>query len=110
MATEAMEKELSRLEMSKVTASAVRAAKRAGYKVWSEDIPPAGPIVRNYVSRVRLSMLCTIAVTVASVLDPLESITRYPKEGTVRFDEDNPYVKEFRGWWGFVEWIRIMSA
>jgi HEPN domain-containing protein len=110
LATEAMEKELSRLEMTKVTASAVRAVRRVGFKVRPEDIPPAGPMVRNSISGVRLSMLCTLAVTVASVLDPLESVTRYPKEKTVKFDEENPYVKEFRGWWGLVDRIRKMSV
>jgi hypothetical protein len=42
-------------------------------------------------------MLVTLSVAIASLLDPLESITRYPDSKSCSFDENNPYVKNFHG-------------
>jgi hypothetical protein len=42
-----------------------------------------------------LSVLTTLSVALASFLDPLEAVTRYP-DSSKKFDETNAYVKHFK--------------
>ena len=50
---------------------------------------------RNVLHTLNLSILTTLSVAMASFLDPLEAVTRYP-DSSKKFDELNPYVKFFK--------------
>ena len=53
-------------------------------------------VKNNVVSSLNISILTTLSVAMASFLDPLEAVTRYPDSANSRFDETNPYVKQFK--------------
>ena len=53
-------------------------------------------VKNNVIGALNLTMLTTLSVAMASFLDPLEAVTRYPDSTKSQFDETNPYVKHFK--------------
>ena len=58
------------------------------------QLPERG--MHNFFSY-KLSILTSLSASMASILDPLESVTRYPDSKQRHFDESHPYVEHFRG-------------
>lgn len=54
------------------------------------------------LSRMGLSTLAMLSAALASFLDPLEAVTRYPDTQQASFDENTPYIKNFMGLYGVI--------
>jgi hypothetical protein len=71
--------------------------RNAGYKVDISQPPSFDKIKTEILPRMRLTILAMLSAALASLLDPLESVTRYPDAQHSSFDENNPYIKNFMG-------------
>lgn len=89
--------EAKKIDPERAVRIATRIVEKAGFNVQGQQSPPFDEIVTTVMASLRLTLLATLSVAMASLLDPLESITRYPDSQHGRFDENNPYVKQFKG-------------
>jgi hypothetical protein len=71
--------------------------RRLGLKFDASELPSILPIRDSLILRFRLAVIGTLSLAFTAVLDPLESDTRYPNSKHGKFDESDPYVKQFEG-------------
>lgn len=60
------------------------------------ELPNFIEIKKKILWTLEVSVLITLSASMALILDPLESITRYPDSKYGSFNETNPYVKQFK--------------
>jgi hypothetical protein len=89
--------EIDRLDFEEVVRVAIVVVGKAGLDVNNVQAPSLQEIKDGIISSVKLSVLVTISVTMASFLDPLEAVTRYPDSESHSFNEKNPYITCFKG-------------
>jgi hypothetical protein len=92
-----MTQEMNKLDLQEAYQVAKSLLKSQGFNVEGVDPPNFGMIKEKVVHSFKLSVLIAMSVAFASLLDPLEAITRYPDSTSSSFDEANPYVVNFRG-------------
>jgi hypothetical protein len=87
---------LEQLDPQEMWAGATSLVRVAGFR---GDIGPPSfdKIKASIIPKLRFTILATLSVAIASLLDPLESVTRYPDPQHGSFDESNPYVVHFKG-------------
>lgn len=90
--------ELEKLDPSELLRAAILSARELGFRVDASQLGlDIDKIKRTALSMLQLAVLSTLSAAIASFLDPLEPITRYPDSQHRSFDESNPYVKNFNG-------------
>ena len=91
-----MNEELDKLDSQEILRVATFFVRELGFK---GDVgqPNFSKIKTRIVPTLRLTILATLTVAIASLLDPLESVTRYPDSQQGSFDENHPYVTHFKG-------------
>jgi len=92
---ERLNQELDRIDVKKIARLMTLSLQKAGFKVDAQPIQSSQRTKEETILSIRMSILTSIAVTMASLLDPLEPTTRYPDSQYCSFDEDNPYVIYF---------------
>jgi hypothetical protein len=94
--------ELEQLDPQEMLAVATFLVREAGFK---GDIgqPSFSKIKAAIIPILRSTMLAALSVAIASFLDPLESVTRYPDSQHGSFDESNPYVVHFEELYDVIE-------
>jgi hypothetical protein len=96
--TDKANQELEKLDPSKMLRAAILIARELGFRVDTSQLGlDIDKIKRAVLSRLQLAILAMLSAAIASFLDPLEPITRYPDSRHPSFDESNPYVKNFNG-------------
>jgi len=90
-----MTKEMDKLDLREAYQIAKSLVKAQGFNVEGVEPPNFGQIKGRVVHSFKLSVLIAMSVALASLLDPLEAITRYPDSISSRFDDVNPYVANF---------------
>ena len=89
--------EAEKIDGQRTVQTATKIVENAGFDVKGVE-PPSFEKTRDIaIDVLRITMLSALSVAVASLLDPLESVTRYPDSEHPRFDQSNPYVKQFKG-------------
>jgi hypothetical protein len=96
-ATDKAEDELDKLDTAELVPIATSLALSVGYKVDTTKLPSFDKVKDAILPRIRLSALAMLSAALASFLDPLVSVTRYPDSQHGSFDENNPYIKNFMG-------------
>jgi regulator of replication initiation timing len=89
--------ELDKLGPQEMMRVATSFAQKAGFNVDAQPLPSFHQIKEGIIPTLRFAMLVTLSASMASILDPLESVTRYPDSRHDPFDENHPYVIHFRG-------------
>jgi hypothetical protein len=91
-----MTQDMAKLDFREIYQVAKDFVKAQGFNV--ERIEPLnfGKIKEKVIHIFKFSVLIVMSVALASFLDPLEAITRYPDSRSSSFDEANPYVLNFR--------------
>jgi hypothetical protein len=92
-----MRQEIAKLDLQEVYLAAKNLFKREGFNVEGLEKPDFETVKEGVVQVFKLSVLTTISVALASLLDPLEGVTRYPDSRNASFDEQNAYVLNFKG-------------
>jgi hypothetical protein len=91
-----MQLALTNLNPGKATKVAVKTAQKFGYEATNDQaLESYYGTSKRVVPIINLSFLAILSIAVASFLDPLESITRYPDSNHGPFTEDNVYVEYF---------------
>ncbi len=97
-----MNQELEKLDLAEAVRVVIPLVKKMGFKVDTSQAPSLDSIKAGIVPTLRLTMLAALSAAIASLLDPLESVTRYPDSQNDSFDESNPYVMHFKGFYDIV--------
>ena len=97
-----MNQELEQLDPQEMLAVATFLVSKAGFRGHIGQ-PSFSKIKEAIIPILRSTRLAALSVAIASLLDPLESITRYPDSQHGSFDESNPYVVHFKGLYDVVE-------
>lgn len=92
-----MNEELEKLDIEETVKIATKMVKEAGFNVGSEQSPSVYKIKEWIIPVLSVTILATISVALSSLLDPLESITRYPDSEHRTPDQNNPYILNFNG-------------
>jgi hypothetical protein len=92
-----MNQELDKLDPQEMLRVATFLVREAGFKGDVGQPPNFSKITAGIIPTLRLTMLATLSASMASLLDPLEAVTRYPDSQHGSFDENNPYVIRFKG-------------
>jgi hypothetical protein len=92
-----VQEELDKLDPAQLVRAAIYLMRREGYRVDASQPPSFDKIKAEFLPKFRLSVLLVLSAALASFLDPLEPITRYPDSQHGSFDENDPYVKNFSG-------------
>lgn len=99
--SEKMNGELGRLDITEIVQVASGLVRRVGFRVNNtqvlSELPSFDKLKTGIVQIFRLSVLALLSAAIASLLDPLESSTRYPDSQHGFFDENHPYVQNFMG-------------
>lgn len=90
-----MTQEMAKLDLQETYRVAKDLIEAQGFNVKGLEPPNFGKIKEEVVQSFKLSVLIATSVAFASLLDPLEAITRYPDSHNCSFDETNPYVVNF---------------
>jgi hypothetical protein len=90
-----MTQEMAKLDNQEVYRVAKGLVKTLGFNVEGTEPPNFGKIKEKVAYSFKLSVLILMSVALASLLDPLEAMTRYPDSRSSSFDEANPYVVNF---------------
>jgi hypothetical protein len=90
-----MTQEMAKLNLQDTYRVAKDLTEAQGFNVEGLEPPNFGKIKEALVQSFKLSVLIAMSVAFASLLDPLEAITRYPDSHNSSFDEANPYVINF---------------
>ena len=93
---DSMNRELEKLDFQKVTQAAIRSTRKARLNANPEDVPSVSRVKGDLIPLLRLSVLTGLSVSMASLLDLLESVTRYPRTKHGSFDKNDPYVIHFQ--------------
>ena len=94
---ERLNQELDKIDVKKIARLMTLSLQKIGFKVDAQSIPSSQGTKEGTILSIRMSILTSIAVTMASLLDPLEPVTRYPDSQYCPFSENNPYVIHFDG-------------
>ena len=89
--------ELDKLDPKEIVRVATLLVQKVGLKVVAQPLPSFQKIKEEAIRSIKLAMLASLSVSIASLLDPLESVTRYPDSQHCSFDENSPYVMHFKG-------------
>lgn len=92
---ERLNQELDKIDVKKIARLMILSLQKTGFKVDAQSISSSQGTKEETILSIRMSILASIAVTMASLLDPLEPATRYPNSQYYPFNEDNPYVIHF---------------
>jgi HEPN domain-containing protein len=95
--TKKVRQELNELDFQEIVRVAVAVARKVGIKGDIRPLASFQKIKEDITRQLNLSILATLSASIASFLDPLESVTRYPDSEQVAFNETNPYVIHFKG-------------
>ena len=87
---------LAKFDFGKATEAAIKSTRNLGLKFRVSELPSFLPLKDSFIPSFRLAVVGLLAIAFTAVLDPLESITRYP-DSEHRFDLNNPYVQQFEG-------------
>ena len=60
------------------------------------ELPSIQEMKNTILWTLKIGILISISITMGSLLNPLESITRYPDPNYESFNEKNPYIMKFR--------------
>lgn len=88
--------EIDKLDFPEIVRMATIIATRIRSSTNTEP-PPFREIKKRVIQTLKLSVLVSLSASMGSILDPLESVTRYPNSKQAPFNESNPYVKQFKG-------------
>ncbi len=91
-----MNDEIDKLDFSEIVRMANIIATQIGSSTKVKPTP-FHEIKKRSIRTLKLSVLVSLLASMASILDPLESVTRYPDSKQAPFNESNPYVKQFKG-------------
>jgi len=94
--------ELDKLDPQEMVRFASSFAKKAGFNVGAQPLPSFSQVKEGIMPTLKFTILAALSASMASILDPLESVTRYPDSKHSPFDENNPYVIHFRGLYNIV--------
>jgi hypothetical protein len=90
--------ELEKLDSSEMLRAAILTARKLGFRVDTSRLNvDVDQIKQAVLSKLQLAVLSMLSAAIASFLDPLEPITRYPDSQHRSFDESDPYIKNFNG-------------
>lgn len=89
--------ELAKLDPEEMMRAAIFLVRKAGFKGDVGQPINFSKITAEIIPTIRITVLAMLSVAIASFLDPLESVTRYPNSQQVSFDETNPYIIHFEG-------------
>lgn len=92
---EGLEHQHSKIDIEKLKRVIMTSLRKRGFKVNSRFISIPRLTKEETILVFKRSILTVISVGVASILDPLVTITRYPDSQRPSFDESNPYVIYF---------------
>jgi phage terminase Nu1 subunit (DNA packaging protein) len=92
-----MKQKLEKLDSQKTMEIAVKIVKGLGFQVEGQQLPSFEKITERIIPTFRLAILVAMSVALASLLDPLEAVTRYPDSQHASFDQNHPYVLNFKG-------------
>ncbi len=96
--------EASKIDPQALVRAALKSAEKAGLDVSAPPALPSIPLIIDEVaSGIRLAVLASLSASMASFLDPLESVTRYPDSAQNAFNVDQPYVVQFKNLYNIVE-------
>ncbi|MEM2130079.1 MAG: HEPN domain-containing protein [Candidatus Bathyarchaeia archaeon] len=104
-----MTEEMAKLDFQELHQIAKGLVKAQGFNVEGVEPPDFNQIKVRVIDSFKLSVLIAMSVALASLLDPLEAMTRYPDSGNSRFDDSNPYVANFEGLYKVVNCIHEKS-
>jgi hypothetical protein len=90
-----MTQEMAKIDLQETYRVAKDLIGAQGFNVEDLQHPNFGKIKEEVVQSFKLSVLIAMSVALASLLDPLEAITRYPDSSGSSFDETNLYVVNF---------------
>jgi hypothetical protein len=96
-AMDTAKQELGKFDFPRAVQAAIQPTQKLGFKVDLEKLPSYLSLKDEFVPTMRLAVIGTLAVSMTSILDPLESVTRYPDSKHGPFDQNDPYVKHFEG-------------
>lgn len=88
--------DIDKLDFEEIVRVAVTVLGKTGLEVNGAQTPSWQKTKEDVLSSLTLSILVTISVAMASFLDPLEAVTRYPDPESYSFNEKNPYVICFK--------------
>jgi len=96
---EKMKEDLDKLDMTEIVQAAKGLVWKLGFKLDATqplpELPSLDGLKSGIVRMFRASVLAVLSSAMASLLDPLESNTRYPGSQRSIFDENHPYIKNF---------------
>jgi hypothetical protein len=90
-----MTQEMAKIDLQETYRVAKGLIGAQGFNVEGLEPPNFGKIKEEVVQSFKLSVLIAMSVALASLLDPLEAITRYPDSSGSSFNEANLYVVDF---------------
>lgn len=93
---EKINQEMDTLDFNEIVRFAITVVGRAGLKVDRQQVSSFNEIKEVIICSFRLSILVVVSVAMASFLDPLEAVTRYPDAQRRAFNEEDPYVSHFK--------------
>ena len=91
----AMDIEIAKLNPTKTIGIATEIARKAGFDIEGIKPPSFEESAQRVESTLLRAILAVLSVAIASFLDPLESVTRYPDSQQSIFNENNPYILHF---------------
>ncbi|MGA3060976.1 MAG: hypothetical protein ABSD92_11480 [Candidatus Bathyarchaeia archaeon] len=92
-----MKQEMAKLDLQEVYQVTKDFVRTQGFDVKHVEPPDFDKSKEMLASTFRLSVLTTLSIAIASLLDPLEAVTRYPDTQHAAFDQNHPYVQNFMG-------------
>jgi hypothetical protein len=91
------DQQLERLDYEEILRIAAFLVKRAGFEGDTGRPPSLDEVKAMIIPKLRITVLACFSAALASLLDPLESVARYPDSQQVSFDQNNPFIKNFNG-------------
>lgn len=107
-AMDTAKQELGKFDFPRAVQAAIKSTQNLGFKFDPKKLPSYLDLKDEFVPRMRLAVIGTLAILMTAILDPLESVTRYPDSKHGPFDENDPYVKQFEGLYRVV--ARLLEA
>jgi hypothetical protein len=105
-----MAEEAKKIDGPRTVQTATKIVEKAGFDVKGVE-PPSFEKTRDATLNVlKITILSALSVAVASLLDPLEAVTRYPDSKHSSFDDSNPYVIHFKGLYEVVSHLHEKSS
>ncbi|MGD0646172.1 MAG: hypothetical protein ABSA75_14810 [Candidatus Bathyarchaeia archaeon] len=105
-----MTEEAEKLDGPRAVQTATKIVENAGFDVKGVEPPSFEKIRDGALDVLKITILSALSVAVASLLDPLEAVTRYPDSKHGAFDGNNPYVIHFKGLYEVVSRLHEKSS